>query len=776
MHKNNIAAVAFALLLVFCFAVEFHSVRVAEANFMYPPLERIYIGSDGTISPLTASISRVGDVYTLTGNITNYVIEVQRDNIVIDGAGHSIQKTLPAYGSSDAVALKGRNNVTVKNLEVYAFGYGVYVSSSFNCAITGNKFANNKFGIVVANGSSNFISGNSLISGGIAIYYSANNVFKNNSMEGNSTNNFWVDCERPGAASDFVNDVDKSNTVNGKPICYWVNQHDQVVPVDAGYVGLINCSGITVQNLNLSNNGQGVLLISTTGSKIANNSIIRNNKGAAIFDSQNNNFTWNVIANNTFGFVVYSGNNTFKNNRLDFNTNDVNFEDRFVDEFDFSNIVDGKPICYWIWQNDKTVPVDVGYVVLLSCSNITVQNLNITNRRQAMVLVGLTDSVVARNIMLNNGAGIILKGSSNNRILGNLVANNSDGVNLEASMSNEFSGNRITFNVNFGIQSNDCSNNVFAGNYIAHSRTGFTLNRGRNNTVSGNSILCTSEKGFHVGESDENTITGNNIAWSKGRGLMVTGSVGNNKIHHNDFVNNVGGDPFQALPGSSTINVWDDGSEGNFWSDYQNKYPMANEIDARGIWDTPVVMNANNTDNYPLSKPVNMKYQLTILQPANRVYNSSNVPLVFFATAPVSWMGYSLDGKANVTVNGDILLDNLSVGTHSVTVCAGDHEGEVCASETLHFAVDNETGPCATTEPTDSTSQSPQPTTGTSSTSTPSLSPLLPFSTDQATSFSSPVDSEEKGFLPASLGWLFLVAAIIAVVAAATLFAVKRRS
>ena len=61
-------------------------------------------------------------------------------------------------------------------------------------------------------------------------------------------------------------------------------------------------------------------------------------------------------------------------------------------------------------------------------------------------------------------------------------------------------------------------------------------------------------------------------------------------VFHNNFVNN-------TQPGSvfTSTNIWDDGSRGNYWSDY-------NGTDANhdGIGDTPYVIDANNTDHYPL--------------------------------------------------------------------------------------------------------------------------------------------------------------------------------
>jgi len=47
-------------------------------------------------------------------------------------------------------------------------------------------------------------------------------------------------------------------------------------------------------------------------------------------------------------------------------------------------------------------------------------------------------------------------------------------------------------------------------------------------------------------------------------------------------------------------NFWDDGVEGNYWSDYEEKYPNATEIDGTGIWNTPYVIDEYNQDNYPL--------------------------------------------------------------------------------------------------------------------------------------------------------------------------------
>ena len=68
--------------------------------------------------------------------------------------------------------------------------------------------------------------------------------------------------------------------------------------------------------------------------------------------------------------------------------------------------------------------------------------------------------------------------------------------------------------------------------------------------------------------------------------------------------------------------------------------------------------------------------------------DSGNRLLSFNVDAEISWVGYSLDNQANVTVNGDAVLKDLSAGAHIVTVYAEDTAGNKGASETLYFILE----------------------------------------------------------------------------------------
>ena len=78
---------------------------------------------------------------------------------------------------------------------------------------------------------------------------------------------------------------------------------------------------------------------------------------------------------------------------------------------------------------------------------------------------------------------------------------------------------------------------------------------------------------------------------------IIWNNVYNNTLCRNNFINNT--QNVWIAPGAP-INHWDNGTVGNYWSDYQSKYPSAAEIDSSGIGNTPYVIDENNIDHYPL--------------------------------------------------------------------------------------------------------------------------------------------------------------------------------
>ena len=125
-------------------------------------LDAICIQSDGSLNSTSVPITRVGDTYTFVEDVVNLTVLVQRDNIVIDGAGHRLQgfKTEEEIYAMDGLILDGRSNVTVKNLVLNQFGTAISVYNSSRITITGNTFVDNDWGVTASSVTYSKIVGN----------------------------------------------------------------------------------------------------------------------------------------------------------------------------------------------------------------------------------------------------------------------------------------------------------------------------------------------------------------------------------------------------------------------------------------------------------------------------------------------------------------------------------------------------------------------------------------------------------------------------------------
>jgi len=163
--------------------------------------------------------------------------------------------------------------------------------------------------------------------------------------------------------ADFIQDIDTSNTVDGKPVYYWVNQHDMTVPSDAGYAGLVNCTGITVENLNLTEGRSTIFLAYTANSTVTNNNITSSWYGIHIVSSSTNIVSGNNLANNTYGGVLIMGSsyNTFFGNTITNNAYGVLLSNSSDNLFYHNNFIDNPTQIAEFFLSNSTNIWDDGY-------------------------------------------------------------------------------------------------------------------------------------------------------------------------------------------------------------------------------------------------------------------------------------------------------------------------------------------------------------------------------------------------------------------------------
>ena len=110
----------------------------------------IFIRSDGSVEG-TNKIEVDGNHYILTGNITvetplvDHGIYVEKDNIIIDGSGY----TLEGNGESTGIHLYQRIGVIIKNFRIVNWGCGINNPKS-ECIIEGNWITECDTGINLA--------------------------------------------------------------------------------------------------------------------------------------------------------------------------------------------------------------------------------------------------------------------------------------------------------------------------------------------------------------------------------------------------------------------------------------------------------------------------------------------------------------------------------------------------------------------------------------------------------------------------------------------------
>jgi parallel beta-helix repeat protein len=266
-------------------------------------------------------------------------------------------------------------------------------------------------------------------------------------------------------------------------------------------------------------------------------------------------------------------------------------------------------------DSEKTVVigeggVNNGNVFTLAADNIT--------------LSGFTIESVNYSVSSQYANGVNIKGD-NCKVRGNYITNTFWGVLCAIQSSTRISQNKITRNLKEGIRFYGGSLNTISENYIAENEASGIALEGYSNVISentienntrgiglgssysvvfGNIIADNSESGIYFAGSND-TIVANQVSES-GWGIYFPpyfGAPNGNKFYHNNFVDNS-----QNVYVSSTYNVnyWDDGAEGNYWSNYATENPDVEELDDSGSSDFPFVICTNNVDNHPLISPYNI--------------------------------------------------------------------------------------------------------------------------------------------------------------------------
>jgi parallel beta-helix repeat protein len=140
--------------------------------------------------------------------------------------------------------------------------YGIELYECLNNTIVDCKIsgANTIYGIDLCGGSSNNSILDCEVKGGILLEKAPFNIMRNNTITGDYIN-FQVFGNK---ISHFYQDVDESNTINGKPIYYFIEKDNLDISGDnVGFLGFVNCTNVNVHDVTIKFVASGVLLVNT---------------------------------------------------------------------------------------------------------------------------------------------------------------------------------------------------------------------------------------------------------------------------------------------------------------------------------------------------------------------------------------------------------------------------------------------------------------------------------------------------------------------------------
>jgi len=391
------------------------------------------------------------------------------------------------YGTSSGLYLDQSNYNNLKNNIASGSDHGIELENSLENELKTNSATNNQQGIYVFESDNNYIEGNNVSDN--SFYGTSNGVYLENSDENSVTENTALnnDCGI-GIISSRGNIVKDNIAVEGEKGIWVQNSNNgtlenNIASNHSHYsisygIYLQQTDNMTIKDNTAQNNHQGIELEASIDNQLSNNVLSKNqesgihlevsfrndisnneveenedgiylvdsdrntlnknvvsqNEGRGIYlsETDQNEIIGNTVSENNFNIVLSSSTESLlaNNNLID---NGISLEGTSIEYWnthtiESSNTVNGKPAYYWNDETAGTVPEDAGQVIMANCTEVTVENQDISDVNSAIV-VGYSDNVTLEdNTVSNNSYGFSFYESRSNLVTNNIFLNNTRGI------------------------------------------------------------------------------------------------------------------------------------------------------------------------------------------------------------------------------------------------------------------------------------------------------------------------------------------------------------
>lgn len=586
-----------------------------------------------------------------------------------------------------------------------------------------NVTNNNGRSISLLGGSNNLVEDNTLVNNGYGVtlsYSNDNKILKNYIQDSDLYGIYLWDSDNNYISENEINHCG-----------YYAGGYHGIYISESASPSYVDSINNTIQYNNVYNNRKSGIYINSCDNNTLFGNFLENNVeyGIYLFDSDDVNIIGNKINDNILGCI---GNQTSLNIKEEWNVCNDEIEPFNIDEMGGGDFT-WDQISQFAWCSGSGT-LNIPYV--LENLSIDAQSIGsciiIENSYDKYFIIrGCT---IINGQATGNAAGIRFNYVHNGTIMQNTLMDNYIGIYLDHTENITIVSNDLIDNLGQGIIVYQSDKNYILDNYQIGSRYyGLLLNAGSNdNIVNGNTfqnntgaanygegirilncqkndiidnILINNDKGIRIEDnSDNNTVKGNVIENNSDYGAYVIDNPreSNDNLFYLNSFNNPG---YNALD-NGTNTKWDNGSIGNYWSDYGG-------VDANDdvIGDNPHPIPGSNggVDNYPIWDDGDDIFPIVhIMIPLNNSKYNSTAPSysINIIEDNLDTIYYEISGSAGDyfriinNLSGSIdetLWDSLPSGTYTLTVYANDTGGNL-ASDSVSIVKESSSSP--TTPPT----------------------------------------------------------------------------
>ncbi len=447
------------------------------------------IYSEGTVVSGNVLLDNLSSIYVYRSPYSSVVGNMLTDaRIIVSGSSEEDWNT-HAIDTSNLVNEKPVyywKNVTSGKIPI---GAGqVILANCTGVTVENQDFSNATGGIQLGFSWNNTVANNtagSILPSAIHLSYSSGNTIINNTVGSNAGSGILVD-------GDSRYNIIISNNISaprGIQLNWMSGGLVANNTIDASDTGVLlwPASDILISGNTIMSDRYGITAEYSQNSSIVSNTIVAETHAVGIWQSADSLISYNNVSGSSYGIElgmsdnsVVSYNNLSLNEWVDISLNEcmnatvsgnvmvgngvivwgASLGGENTHTIDTSNIVNGKPVYYWKNVMGGKIPPGAGQVILANCTDVTIENQD--------------------------------------------VSNTSGGIRLGFSWNNTIANNTAKWNGFYGVGLWLSDGNTITNNTIAHGRTrGIALSLSSNNTVHhntflNNSIQASSSAGINV--------------------------------------------------------------------------------------------------------------------------------------------------------------------------------------------------------------------------------------------------------------------------------------